>query len=362
MELVERLKNKVSYHIYKTVNDDEANQYIEEKKEKEEKEEKEKEEKKEEKKDEKKEQYNDTPPNAVASTDKPGALNKNYIIAKIQNLASYFWNVLFIPLLAIIVASFVANELIIYPAGVRLVFFIFTVVICCKTIWVTYVITGFYFLKWLYQKYINRDKPDPPIRIMPTIFATLPLFVENPNDGGFMKAIKSPFTYLKEENAGIKNSLKTKTVIDPKTGEEREIADGPTEKELLDGLMENYRSSLTDSFPFYETAKKSNQIFNEREVQLEEYFKTMHERPQLKNTNSNANEAPLPPVINQNKQANEFVQQVKANQKAATQFLAPPVAPAAPPVAPVAPEAAPPVAPEAAPPAPPVEGAKEVPS
>ena len=168
-----------------------------------------------------------------------------------------------------------------------------------------------------------------------------------------MKAIKSPFTYLKEENAGIKNSLKTKTVIDPKTGEEREIADGPTEKELLDGLMENYRTSLTDSFPFYETAKKSNQIFNEREVQLDEYFKTMHERPQLKNTNSNANEAPLPPVINQNKQATEFVQQVKAKQNAARQFLTPgPPGPPGPPLAPEAPLEAPPVAPLEAPAAP----------
>ena len=42
-ELVERLKNKISYYIYKTVNDDEANEFANEKKEKEKEKERERE-------------------------------------------------------------------------------------------------------------------------------------------------------------------------------------------------------------------------------------------------------------------------------------------------------------------------------
>jgi hypothetical protein len=221
-------------------------------------------------------------------------------------------------------ASFVANELIIYPAGIRFVFFMFTLFICLTTTWLTYAMTGFYFLKWVYQKYVNRDKPNPPIRLMPKIFGMLPLVVENPNDGTFMKTIKSPFTYLKEADAAKKNELNEKT-----------------EETMLQEMMAAYKASLTQSFPYYESAKKSNQIFNTREEQLEEYFDTVHKRPELKKEPVASQNTPVPLTIQANQQ-NAFLREVQQKQNMSRQFLASPapaLAPPAPPVPPVLPEA-----------------------
>lgn len=313
MELVERLKNKVSYYIYKTVNDEEANHFAEEKKEKEE-EQKQVE-------DTKTEKYDDTPPATTEATETIGGVDTKYIWAKVKEYVIYFWNVLLIPLLALFMASFVANELIMYPVGIRLIFFAFTLFICATTKWVIYAMCIYYFGKKIYQNYLNRerdDKPDPPIRLMPKIFAFLPIMIKDPNASGFLESLKRPFQYLKEDD-DVANEF------------------GKTSKDSLNDIMETYKTSLKESFPFYETVK-TNDIFVKRQEQLDEHFSEMHDQPQKRII-----EPTLPPTINQqnvqqnvqkearvaeqNAQAAKFVENAKAKQAASTQFFAPQAAP-----------------------------------
>ena len=313
MELVERLKNKVSYYIYKTVNDEEANHFAEEKKEKEQ-EQKQIE-------DTKTEKYDDVPPATTEATETIGGVDTKYIWAKVKEYVIYFWNVLLIPLLALYMASFVSNELIMYPAGVRLVFFLFTLFICATTKWVTYAMCTYYFGKKIYQTYLNRerdDKPNPPIRLMPKIFAFLPIMIKDPNASGFLESLKRPFQYLKE---------------DPDVANEF----GKTNKDALNDIMETYKTSLKESFPFYESVK-TNDIFVKRQEQLDEHFSEMHDQPQkriiaptlpttINQQNVQQNIQKEARIAEQNAQAAKFVENAKAKQAAATQFFAPQAAP-----------------------------------
>jgi hypothetical protein len=203
-------------------------------------------------------------------------------------------------------ASFVANELIMYPAGVRLVFFMFTLFICATTKWVTYAMCTYYIAKKIYQSYLNRerdDAPNPPIRLMPKIFAFLPIMIKDPNATGFLESLKRPFQYLKED-ADMANEF------------------GKTSRDSLRDIMEEYKTSLQDSFPFYNTVK-TNKIFIKRQEQLDEHFTEMHDQPQKRIV-----EPVLPPTINenvkaQNAQAQKFVENAQAKQQAATAMFAP---------------------------------------
>ena len=313
MELVERLKNKVSYYIYKTVNDEEANHFAEEKKEKEQ-EQKQVE-------DTKTEKYDDVPPATTEATETIAGVDTKYIWAKVKEYATYFLNVLLIPLLALYMASFVSNELIMYPAGIRIVFFLFTLFICATTKWVTYAMCTYYFGKKIYQTYLNRerdDKPNPPIRLMPKIFAFLPIMIKDPNASGFLESLKRPFQYLKED-----------------ADEANEF--GKTSRDSLNDIMETYKTSLKESFPFYETVK-TNDIFVKRQEQLDEHFSEMHDQPQkriiaptlpttINQQNVQQNVQKEARVAEQNAQAAKFVENAKAKQAAATQFFAPQAAP-----------------------------------
>jgi hypothetical protein len=313
MELVERLKNKVSYYIYKTVNDEEANHFAEEKKEKEQ-EQKQVE-------DTKTEKYDDVPPATTEATETIVGVDTKYIWAKVKEYATYFLNVLLIPLLALYMASFVSNELIMYPAGIRIVFFLFTLFICATTKWVTYAMCTYYFGKKIYQTYLNRerdDKPNPPIRLMPKIFAFLPIMIKDPNASGFLESLKRPFQYLKED-----------------ADEANEF--GKTSRDSLNDIMETYKTSLKESFPFYETVK-TNDIFVKRQEQLDEHFSEMHDQPQkriiaptlpttINQQNIQQNVQKEARVAEQNAQAAKFIENAKAKQAAATQFFAPQAAP-----------------------------------
>ena len=103
-DFLEKLKNKITYYIYKTVNDDDANKYVEEQKEQE----------------KVKEDY-ETPPAEVTDDAKPADTDGQESTA--DTVLRYVKLVL-IPVISFILAVFVANELIVYPTAVRIIFFI----------------------------------------------------------------------------------------------------------------------------------------------------------------------------------------------------------------------------------------------
>ena len=279
-ELIERLKNKINYYIYKTVNDDDANKFAEEKKEEE---------------PVKPEVFNDTP---AATTDTK--ITPASVVTKIWSYIVYIFQVAFFPCLAVLLASFIANDLIIYPPGVRLIFFIFTLFICITQVWIASGLGLIYFGKKLYEIYLNRerdDKPNPPIRIMPKIFAILPLMVKDPNKTGFFEFFKYPFQYLKEiPDEPNKN--------------------GFTYRGILTDLMDKYKASLSESFPYYEQVK-DKPIFKSRQIEFDEQFDKMHEQSQLIQPKEELVEAPLPSTIEENQAKKEANIKMKANAEAA---------------------------------------------
>ena len=278
-ELIERLKNKINYYIYKTVNDDDANKFAEEKKEE----------------PVKPEVFNDTP--APKTTDTK--ITPASVVTKIWSYIVLIFRVAFFPILAVVLASFIANDLIIYPPGIRLVFFIFTLFLCITQVWIASGLGLMYFGKKLYEIYLNRerdDKPNPPIRIMPKIFAILPLMVKDPNKTGFFEFLKYPFQYLKEiPDEPNKN--------------------GFTYRGIITDLMDKYKASLNESFPYYEQVK-DKPIFKSRQIEFDEQFDKMHEQTKLIQTTEES-EAPLPATIEENQAKKEANIKMKANAEAA---------------------------------------------
>ena len=309
-ELVERLKNKISYYIYKTVNDDEANEFANEKKEK-----------------EKenlpiKEEYDDnsaknTLSSAIQSSDKsttddPNKIDIQRILTTTVDKVTYFIKTYIYVLLIICVASFVANELIIYPAGVRFIFFVFTIVICWMQNWIAVAMGSYYIGKKAYEKYINRErkeKPDPPIRLMPKIFAFLPLMVKDPNASGILEFFKYPFQYLKEDVGEDTNEFKQ------------------THRDVLDEIMNKYQESLKNSFPYYENVK-DEAIFKLRTQEFNEHLSKMHLQLEKEVEETPVNTLPptinaTKPAINRNAESEQFLKEVKEKQNRAATFFAP---------------------------------------
>jgi hypothetical protein len=165
------------------------------------------------------------------------------------------------PLLILYLASLVANEMIVYPAPMRVFFFLFVLVLCSVFSPATVVLVFYYLVKAGYSYYRNeledREGDTTPIRIYPRIFALLPI-TTTPGASLLGRFFKYPFHY-------------------PKTEEDRK------ELERTDGdgkgsIMDEYMEALKESFPYGETVKGS-EPFAERYAAVEKNMKRIHQAP-----------------------------------------------------------------------------------
>jgi hypothetical protein len=271
-DFLKRLQNKLTYYIYKTVNDDEANQYAEQKQPKEQP-------------TEIKEELTAADiPIAPTTVDK---LDISRIFDNVYNKGSELVSILFYPILSLYLASLVANELIVYPAPIRLIFFILVLVLCNIFVYIPILMTGFYICKKLYEMYLNReqDPPQPPVKLMPKIFAMVP-FTTYTSDNGLVNLFLYPFRYLKGNNA------------------EKDLS-------FLQVLMKKYTDSLNESFPYYEVIRTTEEIFVDRKKNFDKMEDDMHKitkpkeapkepnQPNQSNMSKEPANAPLPAVIEQ---------------------------------------------------------------
>jgi len=132
------------------------------------------------------------------------------------------------------------------------------------------------------------DKPNPPIKLMPKIFAMLPISTKT-SESSFYNFFMYPFRYLKGEKAEIENVF-------------------------LQELMKKYTDSLNESFPYYEKVK-GDSMFVSRKEELDKEIKEMHVIVKPKKVEEK--EAPLPPTI----QELENKKQEPVNQKPANKEL-----------------------------------------
>jgi len=249
-DFLKRLQNKLTYYIYKTVNDDEANKYAEQKQ---------------------KQQPTEIKEDIVEAVTLPTTtttvdqIDISRILENVYDKGSQLVSILFYPILSLYLASLVANELIVYPAPIRLIFFILVLVLCNIFAYIAILMVGYYICKKLYEMYLNReqDPPQPRVKLMPKIFAMIP-FTTYTSDNGLVNLFLYPFRYLKGDNA------------------EKDFS-------FLQILMKKYTDSLNESFPYYEVIRTTEEIFTDRKEIFDKTENDMHKLMKPKEK-----EVPLP--------------------------------------------------------------------
>jgi hypothetical protein len=178
------LKNKVRYNLHQAVYDPNANQFAEQRKEAA----------------QQAQQQQEEAKAAATDTDTgdPNKFSASRLAKKIGNQAWQAIQAGFPAFLALMLAMIVTNDLIVYAAPIRIIFFIFTFAICYYAQAAGLLLGFFYLLKGGYSYYYNNMTDRPKREIMPTIFALAPITTYKPMSslaGFFMY----PFTYPKTE-------------------------------------------------------------------------------------------------------------------------------------------------------------------
>jgi flagellar biosynthesis GTPase FlhF len=285
-----KLKNKVAYQIHSVVDDPEAKEYAEKKKQEKEKEkekqEKEKEKEKQEK--EKKQEREKQEPSQETQKEpfQEGTPPSDSVVVRIFEMMIWYTKeairAAFYPVLTLLMASLISNEMIVYPSPIRLGFFLFTLFVCMMIKPVIFLL-GFYFLcKKGYDYYINElmwQEGMPKEIIMTTLFAFLPL-TTNESEGRIKNFFMKPFQYGGQ--------------FSQKDGEE------------LAKRMEMYEEDLREAFPYLEKIK-NKEPFAPRLEKITTQLKTLHDFVVLPDSDDESEEEseeagtngspPLPPTI-----------------------------------------------------------------
>jgi hypothetical protein len=238
--ILTNFKNKAYYTLYKNTYDPNANVFTTERAQKQKEQEKLKEEKAKEDKNKDKNTKNkgllgifssnndttetiNTPDNGSEQKTEQGDPNKfssTRLISKIGSQVVSIIKSTFFPFLALMLAMIVSNEMIVFAVPIRIIFFIFTFILCYSIHYTAILLMLYYIGKGGYSYWNNNMSGRPKIDIMPRIFALLPISTFKPTTN-LQSFFMYPFTYPK--------SIK---------GEEK-----------LPVIMKNYEDSLNASFP-----------------------------------------------------------------------------------------------------------------
>lgn len=233
--LLTNLKNKVTYNLHKVVSDPDANEFAANQPES--------------PSPEQTKEIGDDDYFKLPTTDDPNTFDFNRLIIKIGNHGIRMIKKGFYPCLVIILSMYVANELIVYTWPIRLIFFIVTFWICYHFMPFLILLLGYYLCKSGYGYYLNNLSDGPKTKIMPTIFALLPLTTDMPVSslGSFFMY---PFTYPKNDK----------------------------DAKQLPIIMNNYAESLKKSFAYFDKIKNLPFVV-EGFKQLEDKIEHLHDIP-----------------------------------------------------------------------------------
>lgn len=164
------------------------------------------------------------------TTDKEGDPNKfdiKRVFSKFFGFTKQTLTNLYVPIFATILSSLVANEMIVYSPPVRILFFLFTFVICLLFQSYLFILLAYYAIKYAYNYYVNNMTDGPKRDIMPNFFAILPITTYQPSS--LLGSIfMFPFTYRSSEEGAKK----------------------------LSEIMNNYWKELVQSFQGFDEVKK----------------------------------------------------------------------------------------------------------
>jgi hypothetical protein len=253
------LKNKVVYNIHNIATDPNANKFAAERAEKL-KEEKEK---------------NTT--NAISdTTDTNGDPNKfsaRRLAKKVGNQTVDILKRILFPFIALMLAMIVANEAIIYSVPIRIIFFIFTFLICFYVKPLCIILGIYYIFKGSYSYYVNNMTDRPKQEIMPTIYALLPITTQKPMSalGAFFLY---PFTYPKTDEGAIQLPKTMETYWNDLQGSFKDIDKVKNLPNFVDELKTIQNDLLTLHTPKLNTANNSSINYKNTEYKNTEYKNT----------------------------------------------------------------------------------------
>lgn len=247
--LLSNLKNKVAFNLHQATYDPKANEFADQQAQR-----------KKEIADAKKQQE------AAVATDDNNTDNKDQgdpnkfsgkrLVSKVGNQTLNIFKQIFFPFLALMLAMIVTNDMIVYSAPIRLIFFIFTFLICFFFKYVAVIMGIYYVFRGGYSYYINNMTDKPKRNIMPTIFALLPITTYKPLSS-LATFFMYPFTYPKTEAGAIK----------------------------LPQIMKNYWDSLQESFEDINKVKNLP-IFSDGMRKIQEDLEHLHDIKESVNENN----------------------------------------------------------------------------
>ena len=235
--LLTNLKNKVTYNLHQAVNDPDANEFASNQPEPLSPATTEKVEE-------------DTGYFEISSTDDPNTFNPKRLLRRIGNQIIRMIKNGFFPFIALVLSMYVTNEMIVYSAPIRLIFFIFTFWVCKNFMPFLIILLIYYLCKLGYQYFLNNLSNGPKTKVMPTIFALLPLTTTVPVSslGAFFMY---PFTYPKNDY----------------------------DAKQLPIIMNDYMESLKKAFVYFDKIQTLPFVV-EGFKQLEENVKHLHDIPE----------------------------------------------------------------------------------
>jgi aconitase A len=230
--LLSNLKNKLTYKLHNIAYDPNANRFAEERVKKQKQEE-----------DKKKEEKTDN--NATDADDNPNKFSFKRVLKKTVNKTFDIVLTAIIPFVALMLAMIVSNELIVYSVPIRVLFFIFTFIVCLFPP-AALILGFFYIMKSGYSYYYNHMTDRPTREIMPTIYALLPITTYQ-STSTIGSLLSYPFTYPKNDIA----------------------------KEQLPKTMMQYWSDLQSSFKDFDKIKNLP-IFAKEIKQIQKNLSELH--------------------------------------------------------------------------------------
>jgi len=261
--LFTNLKNKLTYNLHKATYDPEANKFAEtqQSQQSQQSQQTQQTQQSQQSQQKKDKNSNDTKLDSTdTNNNDPNKFSPKRLVKKVGNQTLDILQKIFYPFLALMLAMIVTNDMIMYSVPIRIIFFIFTFLVCYFVRIFAILLALFYSLKGGYSYYINNMTNRPKKDIMPTIFALLPITTFKPMSslGSFLMY---PFTYPKTESGAIK----------------------------LPEIMKNYWNDLNKTFPSLNNIKNLP-IVNERLKIIQKEFTQLHNNnKQMENENENVN-------------------------------------------------------------------------
>ncbi len=236
----------------------------------------------------------------LSDTEDPNSISPTRILKKTWRYIKIIASYLLIPILAIIVSMYVANEMIVHPAPIRAGFFILTMIMSIAFQPVLIGMCLYYLAKSGYSYYVNEMTAREKQRIMPTIFSILPLTTYQP-EGLLESFFYYPFTYPKSKK----------------------------DSEELPKIMEEYQAKLDDSFKYLQKIKSLSFVTQGLEL-IKDNMEKMHKPPE--NLIGEKKENTLPPVLKLTNKEREEFSKIGRNSKSNSAVPAETATPSAPPV------------------------------